>query len=286
MNIAVCRNYYQLAKPGIVMGNATTIVGGFILASKGQMNWPLFLMTLLGLSLVIASGCIFNNYIDRFLDEKMARTKNRPLVTGVISIQNALFFAAVLGLFGFSLVGYYTNLLTLGLAALGFFVYVFLYTLIKTRTVYCTAIGSIAGAMPLVMGYCAVTNQFDLCASLLFLIMVCWQMPHFFAIAIYRIRDYEAASIPVLPVKRGNFVTKVRMLYYVIAFTGATILLTLFGYTGYLYMGVAIFLSLSWLYLAIQGFKAANDKVWARQMFKWSLVVITTLCLMISIDFK
>jgi heme o synthase len=278
------KHYYQLTKPGIVMGNAITIIGGFILASQGHIDYFLLAVTLMGLSLVIASGCIFNNYIDRFIDEKMTRTKNRPLVTGVISLRNALLFASVLGSLGFLLLAIYTNWLTVSLAALGFFVYVFVYTLLKSRTGYCTEIGSIAGSMPLVVGYCAVTNRFDLCAAILFMMMVAWQMPHFFAIAMYRIRDYQAASIPVLPVKRGNQVTKVRMLCYVIAFMGLSSSLTWLGFTGYAYLVAALVVSAAWLILAIKGFKAVNDHQWARHMFKVSLLVITTLCIMIAID--
>lgn len=280
------KKYVQLTKPGIVMGNAVTIIGGFILGARGEMNYPLFLATLIGLSLVIAAGCIFNNYFDRILDEKMERTKNRPLVQGVISIRNALIFGFVLSGLGFFLLAKYTNWITVALAALGLIVYVFLYTLLKSRTVYCTAIGSIAGAVPLLVGYTAVTGRLDFCAVILFMVMVTWQMPHFFAIAIYRLRDYEAAAIQVLPVKRGNAVTKVRMLLYVIAFTISAALLTLCGYTGYLYMIVALGLGVAWLLLSVKGFKAESDPRWARQMFKLSLVVITTLCIMIAVDYR
>lgn len=269
------------------MGNAITILGGMALGFKGHWDYGLFFETLLGLSLIIASACIFNNYIDRFLDEKMARTKNRPLVTGVISISHALIFAAILGTLGLFLLAFYTNFLTVVIATLGFLIYVLLYTFLKTRTVYCTAIGSIAGGVPMIVGYCAATNRFDLCAGILFMIMVTWQMPHFFAIAIYRMHEYEAAALPVFPIKKGIPATKLRMLFYIVAFICSTLLLTLFGYTGYVYAGVAALLGLSWLFLAIKGFRAANDfpndARWARQMFKLSLIIITTLCLMLLI---
>jgi protoheme IX farnesyltransferase len=109
-------------------------------------------------------------------------------------------------------------------------------------------------------------------------------MPHFFSIAIYRIHEYTAASVPVLPITKGIHVTKVHMVLYIIAFTVAALLLTAFGYTGYAYLIGAALLGSAWLYLSIKGFKAVNDHLWARKMFQFSLVLITALSLMISLD--
>lgn len=276
--------YYLLTKPGIIFGNLVTSVAGFALASKGHFNILLFLAVFVGLGGVIASACVFNNYIDRKADAKMARTKNRALATGLIAGKNAILFALLLGVSGIWVLSVYTNLLATSIAATGFFFYVVLYSFGKYLSTYGTLVGSIAGAVPPVVGYCAVTNQFDAGAFILFLLLVLWQMPHFFAIAMYRCDEYAAASIPVLPVKRGMHVTKIRMLLYVIAFILTIPLLIVYGYTGYAYLSVAVLLGLSWLYLCIKGFKAGNDKVWARQMFRLSLVIIMGLCLMISLD--
>ena len=279
------RIYYILTKPGIIFGNILTTLSGFFLASKGVLNEALFLATLLGLSLVIASACVFNNYMDRKEDAKMARTKNRALAAGLISNQSALIFATVLGLSGLSLLIAYTNLLATLLALSGFLIYVILYTLGKYHSPHATLVGSIAGAIPPVVGYTAVSNQFDLGAALLFMIIVLWQMPHFFAIALYRQDDYAAASIPVLPVKKGVYTTKVHMLLYCIAFILAAAMLTLFGYTGYTYLITAVSLGIAWLCLCIKGFhKDSRDVVWARQMFRFSLVVVTLLCIGIIIS--
>ena len=116
------------------------------------------------------------------------------------------------------------------------------------------------------------------------MIVALWQMPHFFAIAMFRLEDYAAASIPVLPVKRGIRTTKIHMLLYIVAFMIAALLLTSFGYTGYSYLVVAALLGLAWLWLCIKGFKSENEQLWARNMFRLSLVVITALSIMISID--
>ena len=277
-------NYYLLTKPGIILGNLITVAAGFLLASQGEIDIWLFFATVLGLALVIASACVFNNYLDRTIDKKMTRTQNRPLVRGLISGRHAIFFAICLGLLGNLLLFLYTNILTLLIANMGFFVYVFVYTLWKCRTIYGTAIGSIAGGVPPVVGYCAASNHFDTGALILFMMMVLWQMPHFFSIAIYRFKDYEAAALPVLPVKKGMYRTKLHMVLYIIGFIIAAIMLTAFDYAGYMYLSVAILFGLIWLWLCMKGFKSQNDSLWARQMFRISLVLITAVCLIIPFD--
>lgn len=279
------RKYYLLAKPGIIFGNAVTALGGFALASKGHIDFLLLLMTLLGLSLIVGAGCVFNNYLDRLSDKKMARTKNRPLAKGTISIQNANIYGATLLILGSAILTAFTNLLSVTIALAGFVIYVLFYTILKHKTVYGTAIGSVAGAVPPVVGYVAVTNHLDLAALLLFLIVTLWQMPHFFAIAMYRIDDYVAASIPVLPIKKGNHATKIRMLFYISVFTVMAAMLVVFGYAGYSYLLATLILGAYWLWVGVKGFKALNDKIWARKMFVSSLVVIMGLCAMISFDY-
>lgn len=277
-------NYYLLTKPGIVLGNLITVTAGFLLASKGVIDIGLLVATLLGLACIMASACVFNNYIDRQLDQKMERTKQRPLVLGLISGRSAICFATVLGLMGAFLLWKYTNWLTVCVACIGFFVYVVLYSLWKCRTIYGTAIGSVAGAVPPVVGYCAVSNRFDAGACILFIMMVLWQMPHFFAIAFSHLDDYKAAGLPILPIQKGLRRTKVHMLLYIMGFIIAAMMLTLFQYTGYVYLLVAISLGCAWLWLSIQGFKSQNDQLWGSQMFRLSLWVIAAISLIIPFD--
>lgn len=276
----------MLTKPGIILGNAITTAGGFALASKGHIDLWLFLITLLGLSLIVASAGVFNNYIDRYADALMARTRNRPLVKGAISSVRALVFATALGLAGAILLGIYTNLLTVAVAIAGFLIYLVLYAFMKYRSFYGTLVGSLAGGIPPIVGYCAVSNQLDIGAFLIFMILVLWQMPHFFAIAIYRMDDYAAASIPVLPVEKGTYVTKIHMFFYIIAFIGTATMLTATGYMGMAYGIITASLGLVWLALCAKGFTVdqKKDKVWAYQMFLCSLVVIMTLCIIIPFD--
>lgn len=281
------RSYSLLTKPGIMLGNAITVAGGYFLAAKGQFSFFPFLASVMGLSFLIGSSCVFNNYIDRVADAKMARTKNRALATGAISVNKALFFALVLGVLGVTSLSYYTNLLTLGVALFGFFVYVILYSFSKYYSMHGTLIGSIAGAVPPIVGYTSVTDQLDLGSLILFAILTLWQMPHFFAIAIFRQNDYAAASIPVLPIVKGMYTTKIHMLLYCIAFLAISPLLTAFGYTGYGYFALSVLLGLGWIGLSLKGFNPqTNDLRWARKMFAYSLVVITSLSIGMMVDYK
>ena len=275
-------NYYLLTKPGIIFGNLITVAAGFLLASKGNVDLSLFFATLIGLAFVMASSCVFNNYINRQDDKKMERTKNRALVTGLISGRSAIVFGICLGIIGNSILFLYTNLLTVMVASIGFFVYVILYSFWKCRTIYGTAIGSIAGATPPVVGYCAVSNHFDMGALILFAIMVLWQMPHFFAIAMYHLDDYTKAEIPVLPVKKGILRTKIHMMVYILCFVLTASMLTFFNYTGYVYLIVTTSIGLTWLGFCLQGFKKDNDQLWGRLMFRLSLVMIIATSFLIS----
>lgn len=281
------KQYLQVTKPGIIFGNLISVVGGFLLASKGVIDYPLFLATLFGVSLVVASGCVFNNYIDRDIDRIMERTKNRVLVKGLIDPKVSLIYASILGIAGMLLLYVGANPLTMWLAVIGFVIYVGVYSLyMKRKSVYGTLIGSLSGAAPPVIGYCAVTGQFDMGALILLLIFSLWQMPHSYAIAIFRFKDYQAANIPVLPVIKGISVTKNHITLYILAFMVATLMLTLSGYAGYKYLVVAAAVSVWWLGMALRGYKATNDSVWARKLFVFSIIAITSLSVMMSVDFN
>jgi protoheme IX farnesyltransferase len=264
------------------MGNLITTIAGFALACSSGIDLVLFTETLVGLGLVIASACVCNNYIDRHSDKKMQRTKNRALAQGTISSPKALIFAFVLGMIGLPILAFCANYLTACMAFIGFLVYVGLYTFLKTHTRFATLIGSISGAVPPVVGYVAVSNQLDVGALLLFLLLVLWQMPHFYSIALYSFDDYKAASIPVLPIVRGIPITKIHITVYIAAFIALASLLTVYGYTGYAYLFSAGLLGGTWFWLSLKGFKVTDDKRWARKMFALSLVTIVALSIVIT----
>lgn len=281
------KNYVLAAKPGIVFGNLISAAAGFFLASKGRIDGVALSATLVGISLVIASGCVFNNCIDRNIDRKMIRTRNRPVANGLISLRSAMSYATILAVAGLGLLYGWANLPAVVIVTAGFSIYVGLYSLcMKRNSIYSALIGSLAGATPPLAGYCAVTGIPDMGAFILFSIFSLWQMPHCYAIAVFRSEDYAAAAIPVLPVKRGTAAARKHIVGYILAFTAATLLLSLSGYTGYITFAVATVLGLCWLYLAWSGYKGSDERFWARRMYVFSIVTMVVLSVMMSIDFR
>ena len=224
--------------------------------------------------------------IDRDIDSLMERTKNRVMVKGHLSAKVALFYGFILSLLGVFFLYHWANLLTVIVALIGLFFYVVVYSLwFKRNSIYGTLIGSISGSIPPVVGYCAVSNKFDLGALILFALLSVWQMPHSYAIAIFRFNDYSSAGIPVLPVKKGIQVAKRNMLLYVVVFAIVSSLLSFCGYTGKYYLIVALAVGLWWVRLAASGFRAkSNDVSWARKMFGFSIIAIMLLSLMMALN--
>ncbi|GGN18300.1 MULTISPECIES: heme o synthase [Marinomonas] len=282
------KRYLQVTKPGIIMGNLISVAGGFFLASRGEIDWILMLATVIGLSLVVASGCAINNYVDRDIDAKMQRTRNRVTVNGEMSGKAAFFHGVVLGVIGFALLAYFTNWVAVAFAAFGYVVYVGLYTMyFKRNSVYGTFVGSLSGAVPPVVGYCAAAGQFDAGAAILLTMFCIWQMPHSYAIAIFRYKDYEAAGIPVLPVSQGIAKAKRHIVLHIAAFAVVAALLPLTGYVGIGFMVVALATSLWWLAMALRGYRLGIDvNKWARQVFFFSIITVTALSVTMALDFN
>lgn len=280
------KDYVMLTKPGIIMGNLIAAGSGLLLAAQGNVDFYVFLMMCLGTSLVVACGCVFNNYIDRDIDLKMERTRNRALPQGRIDARIALLMGTICGVLGFTALAVATNWLAVGFAALGLLVYVGFYSLkYKRSSVHGTLIGSLSGACPPVIGYVSVSNEFDLGAIILLLTFCFWQIPHSYAIAICRFDDYKAANIPVMPVQRGIKAARTHMMFYIIAFAVAALMLAERGYAGNLYALVISVMSLYWLYITKVGYHTQSQKVWGRKMFVFSVVLITVFSVLISIDY-
>lgn len=277
------RLYYRLTKPGIVYSNTMTAAAGFLLASGRHVNFGVMVSLLAGTALIIASACVFNNYLDRGIDSKMDRTKGRGLASGAISGRHGLLYGIILGLAGFAaLAG--TNILTFIIGWTAIFSYVVVYGLAKRKSEHGTLVGTVPGAASLVAGYTAVYDRLGMEALVLFLIMVTWQMPHFYAIAINRYKDYKAAGLPVLPVKRGVRTARHQIIFYLVLFAVSVSLLTMLGYTGAAYLVVMLPVSLYWLFLAIKKTKTPDERRWARQVFGFSLLTLLVLCVMLSLN--
>lgn len=280
------KNYFGVIKPGIVFGNMVSVAGGFLLASRGSIDIPVLVLTLLGVSLVVASGCVLNNCVDRHIDRIMTRTHNRVLARGLMTPRVAVFYASILGMAGAAVLWSATNILCVAIVLSGLAIYAGVYSLyLKRHSAYATLIGSLAGAAPPLAGYCAVSNQFDMGAVILLLIFSLWQIPHSYAIAIFRFKDYAAAAIPVLPVKQGTVAAKKHITCYIAAFMAAAPMLTLGGYTGYRYLVAAVVMGLSWLYISWLGYKTSDDRLWAKKLFVFSILSMIVLNAMMSIDF-
>ncbi|PHQ73390.1 MAG: protoheme IX farnesyltransferase [Shewanella sp.] len=280
--------YVQVTKPGIIMGNLISVAGGFLLAAKGNVDLTLMFTTMIGLSLVVASGCSINNCIDRDIDAKMQRTRNRVTVTGELSVRAVMIYGISLGVIGFGMLAIFTNSLAVLFAAIGYLVYVGVYSLyMKRHSVYGTLVGSFSGAVPPVVGYCAVRGEMDAGAVILLLMFSLWQMPHSYAIAIFRFDDYAAANIPVLPVAEGITKAKLHIVLYIAVFALVAALLPLAGYTGIAFMAVTFATSLWWLAMALRGYRhGINLQSWARQVFGFSIVTITALSVTMALDFQ
>lgn len=278
------RTYYRLTKPGIVYGNLLSAAAGFFLASQGNPKLGLFVTTLLGIALLIASSCVFNNYLDRHIDAHMKRTRRRALVTGAVSSQRALMFGVGLAGLGYALLATQTNGLTVALGFVAMLFYIAVYGYVKRHSVYGTLVGTIPGALPPVAAYTAVTNHIDGGAAILFAILVTWQVPHFYAISIFRMKEYAKAGIPVFPLIKGIYATKVQMVTFIILFTVACLSLTAFGYTGYAFAFLMLMIGLRWLRLAVRGFKTPDDVLWARKVFFFSLIVLLSTSSLMTID--
>ncbi|WP_208121116.1 heme o synthase [Spirabiliibacterium pneumoniae] len=278
-------SWVQVTKPGIVSGNAIAVLGGYFLAARDEFHLLTLLSALLGTMLVIASGCVANNIIDRDIDGTMSRTRNRVLVTGHMAVKTALIYSIALLSAGVLVLSYCGDLAVKS-ALFGYGVYVGLYSLyFKRHSIWGTLIGSFSGAIPPVIGYAAVTNQADAAYWILFAMFSIWQLPHAYAIAIFRDKDYLKANIPVLPLRVSFTTTRVHMIVTIAAFATIASLLTLLGYTGWIYLTALLLLSGMWLQVALQNVpdRAAERGKWARKIFGYSVAIITVLSFCMAI---
>jgi heme o synthase len=274
---SVWKDFTALIKIGIVNSNLITTFTGLWLALHftGQSflnNLDIVFFTIAGSSLIIAGSCAINNYVDRDIDHLMERTKERPTVTGKILPSKVLILGIILIALG-TLSLLFTTLTATVIGLLGVFSYVFLYTLwSKRQLVSNTVIGSISGAVPPLIGWAAVDANLDVMAWSLFVLMFVWQPPHFYALAMRRVKEYKAAGIPMLPVVKGFKTTKKHIVLWVAALLPIPFFLTKLGIP---FLILATVLNIGWLALGIYGYKIKDDIKWAKLMFVYSLQYLT-----------
>lgn len=273
------KDFFALIKIGIVNSNLITTFTGLWLALHftGQSflnNLDIVFLTVIGSSFIIAGSCTINNYVDRDIDHLMERTKARPTVTGKINPVKVLLLGIFLIGLGLMFLAF-TTLTAMVIGVLGVFSYVFLYTLwSKRQLVSNTIIGSISGAVPPLIGWAAVDAKLGMMAWVLFLIMFIWQPPHFYALAMRRVKEYKAAGIPMLPVVKGFQTTKKHILFWVAGLLPLPFLLSALGIP---FLILATILNIGWLVLGIYGYKIKDDMKWAKLMFVYSLQYLTIL---------
>lgn len=263
--------YYKLTKPGIVKGNAVHVLAGALFASIWTPELLPIIGVLVGTSFIIASACIINNYLDRNIDVKMKRTQERASVTGEIPLKNALVLATILLILGFGTLYFLTNWIVIVIGIVAYLTYVLAYTLSKPHTVHSTLIGAIPGALPAMAGYVAVDGGLSVGAWCIFLLVAVWQLPHFYAISIFRKKEYKAAGVPVLGVVKPIETVKRYILFYQVLYTLVVAVMITFRVVESLPGLLLLLGAMYWLY--VYAFTKGDEIRWSKSIFGASLVL-------------
>lgn len=278
------RAYYDLTKPKVVALLVLTAVVGMSLSVPGGLPWQLFIPAMLGIGLLSSSAAAINHIVDEKIDAIMGRTHNRPLPEGRITTNNAIVFACSLAVLGFALLLLLVNPLTAYLTLAGLVGYSFVYTLyLKRATPQNITIGGLAGAIPPLLGWTAMTNQIDPNALLLVLLIFTWTPPHFWALAIHRKDDYAKVNIPMLPVTHGVSFTKTQILLYTVLLFVVGLLPYLVGMSNWLYLIGAVTLNLMFFAYAWK-LKFHADENTAMDTFKFSIIHLMLLFVILLLD--
>jgi len=276
--------YLELCKPKVVALMVFTAWVGMLLARPGVWPWNALIFGSVGIALMAGSAAAINHVVDRKVDAKMLRTKNRPLPKGNLPVSRCLVFALTLGVAGFLLLMLMVNMLTAVLTLLSLVGYAIVYTLyLKRATPQNIVIGGAAGATPPLLGWTAVTGQVDPYALVLFLIIFTWTPPHFWALAIYRKEDYAKVGIPMLPVTHGDAYTRGQIVAYTVLLILITLLPFLMGVNGVVYLIGALLLGAGFLYHAIMLWVTRSPQ-WAIKTFVFSIVYLLILFTFLLLD--
>ena len=276
--------YIELLKPRILNLILVTTALGYYLGGKGIQSWMTLLFLLIGASFVCAGSGVMNNYLERESDCNMARTKNRALPLGIISPSNALSLGVLLILGGLIILYAKTNLLTAFLSLLTAFLYIVVYTPLKKISWLNTTIGAIPGAIPPMGGWCAATGNLDFGAWVLFLILFVWQHPHFYAIAWMYKEDYKKGGFKMLPViEPDGKKTFNHILWYSIVLIPISMIPTVIGISGYIYLVGALISGLMLLQISQKLFKSHSIGD-AHKLLKATVIYLPVLLILIILD--
>ena len=278
------RDYLELCKPNVVALMILTSVIGMVLATQQSVPLSVLIFGNLGIALCAGSAAAVNHIVDRHVDDKMARTLNRPLAQGRITPRQAILFALITGLLGMSILLIFTNVLTAWLTLASLVGYAFIYTMfLKRATPQNIVIGGLAGAAPPLLGWTAVTGEIHHNALLLVLIIFAWTPPHFWALAVHRKDEYAKAKIPMLPVTHGERYTKINILLYTLLLIIVTTMPYLTGMFGWLYLVSSLLLGLGFLYWAIVMLRSEGGNS-GMKTFQYSIVYLMVLFAVMLVD--
>ncbi|HSX47226.1 MAG TPA: heme o synthase [Patescibacteria group bacterium] len=274
------KDYYYLTKPGIVYSNTANAIVGYIYGSNWHIHFAKLIYLILGAGLIVASSCVANNVLDVKIDSKMERTKTRAIITKKINKSEALIYSLVLGLLGILFLSF-TSKLVLGICVFASLIYIFIYGYVKRISKFGTLVGTLPGSATLIAGYSLASGKLNVVTLLLFLIMLAWQMSHFYSIAIFRIEDYSKAKVPIWPIISGVRNTKLQIRFFITLFIVAILGLSIFKYNGIIF---GLLMSLAGLYWLRESFKVnKNDQKWARHLFFLSLMELLFFMIMLPI---
>jgi len=281
---AAVAELFDLAKPGIVGLTLVAALTGIYFGNHGVMpHWGLIFWTFLTLGLATAGSCMFNNYYDRDIDQLMHRTHSRALAAGLVSERMVLCIALLLAILPLVLMALMVNPLTALVTTVGVVGYAGVYTMwMKRSTPWANQFGGIAGAVPPMVGYAAVTGDLGAPAWILFAIMVVWQQPHALSLALKYREDYARANGPVIPVACGIQATKVRIAIYALALIPVAILPYVFGMAGIWYLLISILLSSMFLFMAVRFLR--SKQACDMRVFAFSIVYLILLFCAMVID--
>ncbi|HEY5155177.1 MAG TPA: heme o synthase [Acidimicrobiales bacterium] len=276
--------YVALTKPRIIELLLVTTVPTMVVAEKGLPSLWLMVATVIGGTLAAGGANAVNMYVDRDIDAIMKRTRNRPLVTGVLEPRNALIFAITIEVVAFVWLWTLVNLLSAVLAVSACLFYVFVYTLwLKRTSTSNIVIGGAAGAAPVLIGWSAVTNQLGWAPVVLFAVMFFWTPPHFWALAIRYKDDYAAADVPMLPSVASLHTTAVRILSYTVVVWAFSLVFAPVAGMGLIYLVAAVLLGAGFTWLAVVVLRTESSKA-AMRLFTFSITYITLLFAAMAID--
>lgn len=281
---ATWRDYKELTKPNVVALMILTSCIGMFMAVPGMVPLDILILGNLGIAMCAGSAAAINHLVDQKVDQKMARTRNRPMAQGRVSTTQAALFATLLGGLGMALLLIWVNALTAWLTLASLIGYAFIYTMfLKRATPQNIVIGGLAGAAPPLLGWVAVTGQIDGHGLLLVLIIFAWTPPHFWALAIHRKEEYAAVDIPMLPVTHGVAYTKLHILLYTLIMFCVTLLPYATRLSGPLYLAGAVVLGGIFLYWAVELLRDKNPRA-PIQTFKYSITYLMLLFLIMLVD--